>query len=336
MVFCLPGIFAFLFFLWMVSSAFPQNVKLLEAAKEEGKVTVYGSLEYYVADEIKAAFQKQIGIRVDYWRAAWCDVTERVLNEYRDGNPAFDVVLTNTTEMRVMLKEGVFADYKSPSAKDLPRDSKEPQLGPRYRGVIIGIVYNKNRLKSADAPRSLDDLLKPQFRGKLVMPDPSQHSTTTQWLASLYKIMGKAKADKFIRDLAATKPILEESLMPAAERVGNGDAPIAITYLKYILGYPQNQVPLDYVRVGKMLGEGHHMGLSKKAPRPNAGKAFIDFFLGDESMSIMAKHGAFVSRKGIYPPLPDADKVQFVQMDDFDADALKEKQQEYGKIFLHK
>jgi hypothetical protein len=36
---------------------------------------------------------------------------------------------------------------------------------------------------------------------------PTQH-TTTQWVASLEKLMGKEKADKYIRDLAATKPFL--------------------------------------------------------------------------------------------------------------------------------
>jgi hypothetical protein len=40
------------------------------------------------------------------------------------------------------------------------------------------------------------------------MPDPTQHTTTTQWVASLDKLMGKEKAAKFIRDLAAQKPIL--------------------------------------------------------------------------------------------------------------------------------
>ena len=57
-------------------------------------------------------------------------------------------------------------------------------------------------------PKSLEDLVKPQYKGKVVVPDPSQHTTTAQWLASLHKIMGKEKADKFIRDLAATKPLL--------------------------------------------------------------------------------------------------------------------------------
>ena len=60
------------------------------------------------------------------------------------------------------------------------------------------------------------------------------------------------------------------------------------------------------------------MVLGSKAPRPNAGKAFIDYYHSDESLKIIAKAGEFVTRVGIYPPLPDADKVQFIPMDELD------------------
>ena len=83
-----------------------------------------------------------------------------------------------------------------------------------------------------------------------------------------------------------------------------------------------------------MMGDGHYAPLSSKAPHPNAGMAFIDYFLGEESMGILAKMGEFVNRKGIYPPLPDADKIQFVEMVDLDTKGFAEKKKEYTKIFL--
>ena len=45
--------------------------------------------------------------------------------------------------------------------------------------------------------------------------------------------MGKEKADKFIRDLGATKPLLVESFAPSAERVSTGETPIAISLIRY-------------------------------------------------------------------------------------------------------
>jgi hypothetical protein len=60
----------------------------------------------------------------------------------------------------------------------------------------------------------------------------------------------------------------------------------------------------------------------------------MDFFLGEEGLKIMAGIGEFVTRKGIYPPLPDADKIELVEMVDMDKKAYADKMAEYRKIFL--
>ena len=316
--------------------AFAQDAKLVEAAKKEGgKAVVYGSLDSDTGDAIGNAFYRKTGIKMEYWRASSTKVMERAVSEYRAGKPLFDVLINNANPMQILLKDGMLTRYNSPSAKGFSKDVIDPNLGPRYRNVVIGIIYNTEAIKPSEAPKSLEDLVKPQYRGKVVIGDPRQHTTTTQWLASLPKIMGKERADKFIRDLAASRPALVESYIPAAERVITAETPIAIAFVRYVYLYGQKGAPLDYVRLGKMLGDGHHVALGSKAPDPNAGKAFIDFFLGDESMRILAKMGEFVNRKGIYPPLPDADKIQAVEADDFDAKGFAEKTQEYQKLFLH-
>ena len=315
---------------------FSQDSKLVDAAKKEGgKVVIYGSLENDTMDLIAAALKKKTGLEVDYWRDAANKVTDRVATESRAGKPLYDVVLTTKSTMQLIQKDGFLAKYDSPSARAFPKQFVDPNLGPTYRNTIIGIVYNTGVIKPADAPKSLEDLVKPQYKGKVVVPDASQHTTTAQWMASLHKVMGsKEKADKFIRDLAATKPLLVPSLTPAGERITTGEAPIGIAFLKNVVFYGKKGVPLDYVRLGKFMGDGQSIALGAKAPHPNASKAFIDFFLGEEGLRIMTDIGEFVTRKGIYPPLPDADKIQMVEMDDLDQKGFAEKMAEYGKIFL--
>jgi iron(III) transport system substrate-binding protein len=312
-----------------------QDAKLVEAAKGEGgKVVVYGSLENETMDLVGAGFKKKTGLDVEFWRGSSTKVMDRALSESRTGRPQFDVVLTNDAPMQFLQKAGVFAKYDSPSAKAFPGDVVDKELGPRYRNVLIGIVYNTAVIKPADAPKSLEDLLKPQYRGKVVIPDASQHTTTAQWLVSLQKIMGKEKSEKFIRDLAATKPLLVESLTPAGERITTGETPIGISFIKNVVFYAGRGVKLDYVRLPSFMGDGHYLALGAKPPHINAGKAFIDYFLGEESLRIMANIGEFVTRKGIYPPLADAEKIKVVEMVPMDEKAFAEKMQEYKKIFL--
>jgi iron(III) transport system substrate-binding protein len=317
------------------STAFAQSSQVIEAGKKEGgKVTVYTSMETFTADAIKAAFERKTGIQMEYWRGGSTEILDRVLTEHRVGKPGFDVVATTGDHMRLMSQEGVFAKYESPSFKGFDRDAIDPALGARYRNVLYGVIYNKKDLKPSETPKTLEDVIKPEYRGKLVMPHPINHTLTTQWLASLDKIMPKARAEKFIRDLAAAKPIFVESIVPAADRVGTGETPVGITFVRFVLTYNKQGASLDYVRDYNMLGDGQYISLAAKAPRPNAGKAFIDFFLDQESMKIQADTGEFVNRKGIYPPLADADKIKFVQMYSFGKKDFEEKSKEYQKIFL--
>ena len=278
-------------------------------------------------------FEKKTGIKVDYWRAAGATVLERASSEQRANKVGYDLVFNNAGPMEILLAEGALAKYDSPMAKNFAAEFQHPQLGPSYRTSIVGIVYNKSIISPEKAPKSLEDLLKPEFRGKLAFPDPPAAPSRIMWPMSLYKLMGKERADKYLRDLGATKPVIVEGVLPAAERVTTGETPMAITYLKYVIVFGQKGAPLDYVRQDKMLGHGHAIAMSSRAARPNAAKAFLDYFYSDESLRVMAKFGEFVTRKGINPPLADADKIQVVEMDEPDANMMAEKRKEYRKYF---
>jgi iron(III) transport system substrate-binding protein len=317
------------------SPAFGQTATLIDAAKKEGgKVIVYTSMETFTADAIQKAFESKTGLQMEYWRGGSTEVIDRVLSEHRVGKPIFDVVATTGDHMHLMAKEGAFARYESPSLKGFAKDAIDPVLGARYRNVLYGVIYNKNSIKAADAPKTLEDVAKAEYRGKLVMPHPVNHTLTTQWLASLDKIMPKPRAEKFIRDLAAARPVFVESIVPAADRVGTGETPVGITFVRFVLTYNKQGANLDYVRDYTMLGDGQYITLGAKAPRPSAGKAFIDFFLDEQSMKIQANTGEFVNRKGIHPPLADAEKIKFVQMYRFGKEDYEIKKREYEKIFL--
>jgi iron(III) transport system substrate-binding protein len=312
-----------------------QDGKLIDAAKKEGgKVVIYGSLETPVVDGVIQAFRKKTGLAAEYWRASAMSVMNRAMTEYRAGSPICDIVLNNSDPLVIMAQDNMLAKYDSPTARKYSKDRIDARFGPITRYGIVGVVYHKGLVKPEDAPKTIEDIVQPKYKGMLVMADPTLHVTTIQWLSSLHKIMAKEKTEKFIRDLAAMKPILVESMLPASERVASGEIPIALTFVKFAYSAAQSGAPLDYVRVEKMLGDSHFAVLNNKAPHPNAGKAFIDYYLDDESMKILAQSGEFVNRKGIYPPLPGAEKIQYVQMEVLEAKAFEEKKRELGKIFL--
>lgn len=308
---------------------------LVEAAKKEGKVVVYGSLESGIMDEVEKAFTRKFGIPIEYFRAASNKTLDRVLTEARAGRVMSDVVVTNRGPMLLMKKENMFAKYVSPEAANFPAELRDPDglLSPIYRQVIVGILYNTKLVKPEDAPKSLDDLLTPKWQGKWVMPDPSRHFTTGVWVKNLDEIYGKDHM-AFVKRMAEAKPVLVESFIPSAQKVISGEALAGITYVKYVHIFGKEGAPLDYVRLPKMLADGHQIGIQAKAPHPNAARLFGDFLISREGMQIMAKEGEFVTAKGVYPPIKDAEKINAVSMDELDRDQYKKWSAEMRKLFL--
>ena len=316
--------------------AWSQDAKLIEAAKKEGgKVVAYGSLESETLEPVKEALEKKTGIKLEYWRASGTKVMDRALSEYRAGRPLYDVVITNRNPMVLMKEAGLFTRYESGSWKGFPQDVMDPFFGPAYRYNVFGILYNTKLIKPADAPKSLEDIVKPQYKGKVVISDPTQHTTIIEWFSNLHKIMGKEKAEKFIRDLGAAKPLMVESFLPATRRAVTGETPIATGFLKWVYTFAKREgAPLDYMREPSYLGEGHFVALASKAPHSNAGKAFLDFFLSKEGVQLIAEEGEFVPLKGLGPKVPGSDNWKVVEMDVLSGAEIRKKRDEYKKIFF--
>lgn len=148
--------------------AFAQDAKRIEEAKKEGgKAVIYGSLGSDSVDVIKKAFKKKTGLDVEYWRASAAKVMDRALSEYRVGKVLYDIALGTGNTMELMKDQGLFVRYESPSFKAFAPDVMDPFFGPPYAYNVIGIIYNTNLVKPADAPKSLEDLLSPKYKGSL-------------------------------------------------------------------------------------------------------------------------------------------------------------------------
>jgi iron(III) transport system substrate-binding protein len=102
-------IVALLALLSVASPAFSQDASLSEAAKKDGRLVLYGTMQSDIFELLQRAFQKKTGITVDYWRTSATKVMERALSEARAGKALFDLVMATEDTMRIMLKEGMFA-----------------------------------------------------------------------------------------------------------------------------------------------------------------------------------------------------------------------------------
>jgi iron(III) transport system substrate-binding protein len=301
-----------LFVAWvaLVSNAAPLLAQQanLEAAKKEGKVVVYGSVPPQSMEGLHQAFKKKYGIEVEYWRGSSTQVSERALTEWRAGKPGYDVVEGNRGVQLIMKDDGLFAKYIPPASEKFPARFKEKDnLITPWRVLPISILYNTEMVKTTDLPKTLDDLLNPKWSGKISIPDPTRHTTTAQFLWNLRR--KEFKGDKwldYVKALAKQNPVLVDSLAPVTTTIIKGEAPVGITYIKYIKQY---KGPVDFVPMDRYLTDPNYLSLSAKSTRANAAKLYIDFACSAEGQKEIAEDGEFVLAPGVYPPIKDADKV---------------------------
>jgi iron(III) transport system substrate-binding protein len=279
----------------------------LEAAKKEGRVVVYGSVVPQAMEALHRNFETKYGIKVDYWRGDSTKVSERALTEWRAGKPGFDIVEGNRGVQLIMRDEGLFAKFVPPSSEKFPAAVREKDgLITPWRVLPISILYNTEMVKPADLPKTWDDLLQPKWTGKIVMPDPTRHTTTAQFLWNLEKF----KKDKWIdyaRGLAKQQPLLVTSLASVPTSVIKGEGALGITYVKYVKQY---KGPMHYVLMDKYLADPNYVSVGVKAPNPNAARLYAEYVTTAEGQKYIAEDGEFVFAPGVLPPIKDADKVQ--------------------------
>src|SRR5918992_4855734 len=301
--------------------AFAQEANI-EAGKKEGKVVVYGSVVPQAMEGLHQAFKKKYGIDVEYWRGDSTKVSERALTEWRAGKPGFDVIEANRGVQLIMKSEGLFTKYVPPASEKFPAKVKEKDgLITPWRVLPISILYNTDLVKPADLPKSFDDLLQPKWTNKISMPDPTRHTTTAQFLWNLRNIK-KDNWLEFVRGLAKQNPVLVDSLAPVTTTIIKGEAPVGITYIKYVKQY---KGPVHYVLMDKYLADPNYMSVGAKAANQNAAKLYVDYACSAEGQKHVAEDGEFVFAPGVLPPIKDAEKVQpnIVLMDNPSADEFK-------------
>ena len=306
---------------------------LAAGAKQEGRVAVYGSMESPIFEVMQQLYRQKYGIPVEYFRLTANRLLDRVLTEVRAGKPQFDVVLANLSPMLIMKREGAFGKYASPSYAAFPASQldRDGILSPPYRAVVISILYNTRLVGAGEVPRALSDLLSEKWKGRVVMPDPTQHITSAVWLFNLQSVMGP-EYRSFVEHLAA-QAVLVDSFDPVWQKVVAAEYPLGLGYVKYVYIMGKQGAPLDYVRLNPVLAEVHNVALAARPLHPSAARLFIDLLTSRLGLLALAQAGEFVLVPGIYPPIKDAAALHLRLMRDLDEQQIGRWRGEFGTFF---
>src|SRR4051794_21676133 len=145
--------------------------QLIEAAKKEGKIVYYTSIDLPIATRIAKAFETKFpGIAVRVERTGAERVFQRIGQEYASGIHAVDVVnSSDAAHFIAWERQGVLEAFVPEDvAKHYRPEHRDPNgLHAAFRVNLSVIGYNTTMVKKEDAPKSLADLLDPKWAGKI-------------------------------------------------------------------------------------------------------------------------------------------------------------------------
>jgi iron(III) transport system substrate-binding protein len=266
---------------------------LIEAAKKEGKVVYYTSIDLPLAEKIAKAFEaKYPGVAVRVERTGAERVLQRIGQEYSSRIHAVDVVnSSDASHFIVWRREGLLAPYVPEDvAKFYPPEHKDADgLYASFRIGLCIIAYNTNLVKKEDAPKSFADLLDPKWKGKIVKAHPGYSGTIMTSTFQMQRDLGWGYLEK----LAAQNVMQLQSSADPPKKLALGERAVQADGNEYnIFQIKEGGGPVEpvYATEGTPLVVGPN-GLFKEAPNPNAARLFQSFCFSAECQQLISDVG---------------------------------------------
>jgi iron(III) transport system substrate-binding protein len=261
-----------------------RDARLVDAAKKEGTLTFYTSMQTPESGPLAQAFEKKYGIKVNLWRATSDQVLQRAVTEARGGRHTLDMVEMNAPEVEALAREQVVAEYFSPHVADLPAWAvPSHHKWHSDRANLWIVAFNTDKAKRAEIPPTYEGFTDAKWKGRIGI-----ESTDQDWMYGVVSFLGAERGMDLFRKLAALKPDMRLGHALLAELIAAGEVPVGLTvYSGNADSIKKKGGPIDWVAVEPIVGRPQAVAVAKAAPHPNAALLFADFVLSPEGQKLL-------------------------------------------------
>jgi ABC-type Fe3+ transport system substrate-binding protein len=304
--------------------------KLIEAAKKEREVVIYGTMDLRSVNQLNDKFREKYPfLDVKLNRLGSNSLVPRTLAESRAGKHVSDILQTNSLGLYFLRKEGLLGHYVSPEDRFYPKQFKDQGYWTTTNMNVHVVAYNTRLLARERLPKTYEDLLHPAWRGRMVL-DASE-----QWFALMLQIMGKDKGLKYIIELAKQSILLRrESSAMRAQLIAAGEAPLDIdSGLGPVDQLKKRGAPIDWLTLGPVPVVTSAHGLAARPPHPNAARLYIDFVLSKEGQRLVLDIGRQVARTDLLKEQENIKDLPLVPLDPASAQNMDYYAKQIKEIF---
>jgi iron(III) transport system substrate-binding protein len=194
--------------------------EIVDLAKKEPTVQLATSWDGEIIDYAVKGFKEKFGLEMEYVPHSGIESRERIFNES----------LAGTNEMDLVNMSSELADQFVAAGLVVPIDwtalfpgIKEITVSPGKHYLVTGwnqyvLVYNKNLVAEADAPRDWEDCLDPKWKGRKL----AVITRPLSFLQTFFK-WGEEKALNYHRALRAQDPVWMSSGNSATALLAAGE-----------------------------------------------------------------------------------------------------------------
>ena len=251
----------------------------LEAARREGQVNVYTSMNAKVLARVKPDFERRYGVKLNAWRASSENVLQRITSESRAGRFEADVVETNGPEMEAVRREGLLQRVDSPLFANLIPQAVFPHREwVATRLNVFVQCYNTQQVKPNEVPRDFNDLLDPRWKGRLGI-----EAGDADWFQTVVGNMGEEKGLAYFRKLVATNGLsVRKGHALLGQLVNSGEIPFSLTCYSFNADEDRKKgAPIEWISFGPLIARPNGGGITRKPPHPNAALLYYEYLIGE-------------------------------------------------------
>lgn len=303
------------------------------AAKKEGKVVLYSNSSRW--PDIKKTFEAAYpGITLEGYDISTVDLITKLQKEQQAGVYNVDVILcgdyaTLVNEMLNPPSKLLWNFWPQELESLVDKKALDPLLMHRY-GLTV-FAYN-NEVYKEPPVKSIWDFTKPEWKGRIVLPDPQKVAMGLLALTAITQ-NGDAMAKEYekafgkpielesgvpnagyqwIKDVLKNEPALTSSSGDVATAIGTKgqkNPPIGLTTYSKIRNVIKGEIAFDVMwGMTPIIGFTEETGLAiaNQAPHTNAAKLLVRWMLGDEKgdkgFTPFYVPGDYSTRKDTPPP----------------------------------
>ena len=296
-----------------------RQATLVREAKNERTVVWYAPMNRESLREFTSVFEAEYPfVKVEILTGGPQSLLNRIMTEYRAGKFTYDTMNVRSSALYTLKKANAVMRFDTPYRRALRAGftDQEGYLNGIWASLLV-YLYNNKQVTRAQAPKSIDDLLQPRWKGKLGMDKDAD-----DWLAAIMDYYGDERGKQIARNLGAQQLNIRKGRTLVSQLVAAGEFPVQIdAHHHEAVTLKKAGAPIDYLFPEPFVPvkAASTFVLAARPRHPHAAALLVDFMLSRKGQEIAYRQTRWPAHKDLATGatdevgnrktlVPDADK----------------------------